>query len=128
MHKLKPWRKAKPRSRSIDSTSQSAPQSKIQPWVRHIAPEATDSSTDNLRPTFSTQSNTLEYDGGISVEKSQSELTVLKKDNDLKQAKLVIVVMGPTGAGKSRFIKEATGENVPVGDSLKSCQLTDDPD
>ncbi len=111
--------KGKSRSKSIDNASQSGPQLlEISDWPTWEEP-----SGQPWLPEMSSQSNTLEYDGGISVEKSQSELTVLKKDNDLKQAELVIVVMGPTGVGKSRLIKEATGENVPVGDSLKSCQL-----
>ena len=121
MHKIKGFKfaKGKSRSKSIDNASQSGPQLPHLPhWTAYE-----ESSGQALLPSLSVQSNTLEYDEGISVEKSQSELTVLKKDNDLKNAELVIVVMGPTGVGKSRLIKEATGENVPVGDSLKSCQL-----
>jgi hypothetical protein len=45
---------------------------------------------------------------------------LLRRDTELPAANAVVVVMGPTGAGKSRFIREATGEAVEVGDSLQS--------
>ena len=62
----------------------------------------------------------LSMQGNSTLEKSQPELMTLKKDDDLKHAEVVIVVMGPTGAGKSRLIREASMEDVPVGDSLVS--------
>lgn len=34
---------------------------------------------------------------------------------------IIIAVMGPTGAGKSSFIKAATGVDVQIGESLSSC-------
>ena len=36
----------------------------------------------------------------------------------------VIIVLGKTGVGKSNFIRAATGLNVEVGDSIKSCIST----
>jgi len=47
-------------------------------------------------------------------------LSLLKNDSDLKDADMVAVVMGPTGAGKSRFIAEASGAEIDIGDSLQS--------
>ena len=35
---------------------------------------------------------------------------------------IVIAIMGITGAGKSTFIANATGQYVRIGDSLSSCQ------
>jgi ABC-type hemin transport system ATPase subunit len=59
-----------------------------------------------------------------SASKRQSGVKLLKSDTDLRTAEGVVVVMGPTGAGKSRFIREATGEYVAVGDTLESCKYT----
>lgn len=54
--------------------------------------------------------------------KRESEVKLLRSDTELHAADAVVVVMGPTGAGKSRFIREATGEDVEVGDSLQSSE------
>jgi ABC-type lipoprotein export system ATPase subunit len=35
---------------------------------------------------------------------------------------IYIAVMGVTGAGKSRFIRECSGLDVPVGHTLESCK------
>lgn len=43
--------------------------------------------------------------------KRESEVKLLRSDAELHAADAVVVVMGPTGAGKSRFIREATGED-----------------
>jgi hypothetical protein len=37
---------------------------------------------------------------------------------------IVIAVMGVTGVGKSYFVEKATGENVVIGDGLRSCMCT----
>ena len=34
----------------------------------------------------------------------------------------LVLVLGKTGAGKSTFIRAATGLDVEIGDSLKSCK------
>ena len=60
---------------------------------------------------------------GYTLKKSPLALSKLKSDDELKQADLVVVIMGPTGAGKSRLIREATGYDVDVSDSLKSGTL-----
>lgn len=60
----------------------------------------------------------------VSLETHNSYTFPLKIDPDLKSADKIIVVMGPTGVGKSRFIKEATGDDVQVGDSLFSGRCT----
>jgi hypothetical protein len=52
---------------------------------------------------------------GFSIR--DSVVRLLRRDTELPAANAVVVVMGPTGAGKSRFIREATGEAVEVGDS-----------
>ncbi len=39
------------------------------------------------------------------------------------QQEIYIAVMGPTGTGKTRFINDATGAHLDVGDSLDSCRL-----
>ena len=122
MSRWKPIRKEKQRSSSFGGIprERASPQHERPPEHGHEL-------------LFTTQSNSyLDYDDWAAVEKSQSELTILKKDDDLKHAEVVIVVMGPTGAGKSRLIREASMEDVPVGDSLlsslssrmlKQCQL-----
>lgn len=56
--------------------------------------------------------------GGFSLR--DSVVRLLRRDTELPAANAVVVVMGPTGAGKSRFIREVTGEAVEVGDSLQS--------
>ncbi|KIW84133.1 hypothetical protein Z517_03380 [Fonsecaea pedrosoi CBS 271.37] len=66
-----------------------------------------------LRPVYSAASR-------VDLEKEESALSLLKNDSDLKDADMVAVVMGPTGAGKSRFIAEASGLSVDIGDSLHS--------
>jgi flagellar biosynthesis GTPase FlhF len=58
--------------------------------------------------------------GDFSLEKSESEVNRLKKDSDLQLANVIVVIMGPTGAGKSRLIKDATGQDVGVSDTLAS--------
>jgi ABC-type proline/glycine betaine transport system ATPase subunit len=54
--------------------------------------------------------------GGISVQ--DSVVRLLRKDTELPAANTVVIVMGLTGAGKSRFIREATGEAVEIRDTL----------
>ncbi|KAK7898062.1 hypothetical protein LTR67_004694 [Exophiala xenobiotica] len=66
-----------------------------------------------LRPVQSAASR-------VDLEKEDSALSLLRNDSDLKDADMVAVVMGPTGAGKSRFIAEASGLRVDIGDSLQS--------
>jgi transcriptional regulator with AAA-type ATPase domain len=55
-----------------------------------------------------------------SHQKRDSEVKLLRAGAELPEADAVVIVMGPTGAGKSRFIREVTGEDVEVGDSLES--------
>ncbi|KAF8159692.1 hypothetical protein B0H34DRAFT_674009 [Crassisporium funariophilum] len=45
---------------------------------------------------------------------------------DLTKNDVIIAVMGPTGAGKSTFIKLATGLDTGIGHSLESCTSTID--
>jgi ABC-type hemin transport system ATPase subunit len=49
-----------------------------------------------------------------------SGVKLLRADAELLQADAVVIVLGPTGAGKSKFIREATGEDVEVGSKLES--------
>jgi ABC-type hemin transport system ATPase subunit len=58
----------------------------------------------------------------LRMQNRESEVKLLRSDTELPAADAVVVVMGPTGAGKSRFIREATGEDVEVGDSLQSSE------
>lgn len=74
-----------------------------------------DSDYRAVRPTASASES-------FNLERHISELNRLKSDEALKLARIVVVVMGPTGAGKSRFITEATGLDVEVGDSLHSSE------
>src|SRR5437868_6106913 len=60
----------------------------------------------------------------IKRAKRDSEVKLLRSDSELHAADAVVVVMGPTGAGKSRFIREATGEDVEVGHSFQSSEQT----
>ena len=82
-----------------------------------VGEDHVDSSGSALRPTLTDDPN------DYRLERGASELGELKKDSDLKKADVVIVVMGPTGAGKSRLIREATGEDVGVSDKLGSGAL-----
>jgi predicted GTPase len=40
----------------------------------------------------------------------------------MEQQKVYIAVMGVTGAGKSSFIKTATGMDVEIGHTFMSCE------
>jgi ABC-type hemin transport system ATPase subunit len=42
---------------------------------------------------------------------------------NLSPSDIIIPVMGATGAGKSTFIQNATGQHVEVGHGLESCTL-----
>ena len=55
-----------------------------------------------------------------SLNRTTSEVSALKTDADLRHADTIVVIMGPTGAGKSRFIEEATGETAGSSDGLVS--------
>jgi predicted GTPase len=59
----------------------------------------------------------------ISFEKEDSHLSLLKNDSDLEKADMIIVVMGPTGAGRTRLICEANQSDLKVKDSLESSKL-----
>jgi predicted GTPase len=78
--------------------------------------------------SLSALTQTQLIDPYIRLDKSESEIQRLKGDGRLAKANMIIVVMGPTGAGKSRFIREATQLTVPVGDSLdQEIALVDTP-
>ena len=113
MPRWKPFGKEKQRSSSFGGTARG------ETPIQHGSHSS--SYDSRLVPVASTQSNNLEYDSwASSTAKTDSEITILKKDDDLKHAEVIIVVMGPTGAGKSRLIREASTRDVPIGNSLRS--------
>jgi ATPase subunit of ABC transporter with duplicated ATPase domains len=83
--------------------------------------EQDNSSTPNLRK--SRHSRQASHQSALDArrhKKRVSEVKLLRADAELLKADAVVVVLGPTGAGKSKFIREATSEDVEVGDSLQS--------
>ena len=115
MPKWKSFGNNKRRSNSIGTTVQET--AVLQRDLRERQLEESQYHTATAEPLDRSQSNNPKYE---TLEKTHSELTILKQDDDLKHAEVVIVVMGPTGAGKSRLIREASMRDVPVGDSLLS--------
>ncbi|PPR07081.1 hypothetical protein CVT24_010982 [Panaeolus cyanescens] len=52
---------------------------------------------------------------------TKASATEVKDSFELSEDDIIIAVMGPTGAGKSTFIKNATGYDLKIGNELESC-------
>jgi len=74
-------------------------------------------------PCASFQSN-LHSSQGVRDHTIQNKHYLEMANFEIRQEDVVIAVMGPTGAGKSSFVRAATGDNsVDVGHTLQSGRL-----